>query len=486
MTWAGNTRTPDQGLPMQAVATLRRRKNHNRAGQAIIFLMMVLVILFFVVLWNFDLHKYLHVKTVSQNGGDAAALAAGRWQGITLNLIGDLNIMQALALGAADTNTAASIVNMQARLSFVGPMIGFMAAQQAAKNNGIYQNDDFTQLLREHADKVRHDYTARTSQGGPMLFPEPYDGCWEDYADMLDLIADDGVAAGPDNARLYGDYTYGHILLMMGFYDAIAGRNWCWFYHNAPDLLEDYTDYTWWPDLPVITGIEYVNSEIFGLGLSRHVTAVSNYVDAGTIRSLAIERRLDGPSPGMETSSVWYCYGQVWEPWLTMITSGNNAFPLTGPIRPKYDYVGADATVRVESHAGRLTPGPGGSTVENTITWTAAAKPFGYLNENDPPHTNILVLPAFHDVRLIPVDASTVPSGGSYNIKWRRHIENHLPLYVSQGTLAGGCRYCQQLQTWEDPVFRSDGASWLDLYSDRCIATSGGGGGGGGGTRRGH
>ena len=89
---------------MQAVATLRRRKNHNRAGQAIIFLMMVLVILFFVVLWNFDLHKYLHVKTVSQNGGDAAALAAGRWQGITLNLIGDLNITDQQSLYLAVTS----------------------------------------------------------------------------------------------------------------------------------------------------------------------------------------------------------------------------------------------------------------------------------------------------------------------------------------------------------------------------------------------
>ena len=63
-----------------------------------IFIVMVVVILSFVVLWNIDLHKVIYVKSLSQNAGDSAALAGARWQAITLNLIGDLNVMQAVAL----------------------------------------------------------------------------------------------------------------------------------------------------------------------------------------------------------------------------------------------------------------------------------------------------------------------------------------------------------------------------------------------------
>ena len=217
---------------------------HRRSGQTMVFFILVLVILFFIVLWNFDLHKILHVKAVSQNAGDAAALMAARWQGITLNLIGDLNIMHALALSTGDTPAAASITNIQARLCYTGPMIAMMGAQQAAKNNGVYVNDGFTDRLREHARRVRHDYPSRHGPGGSMLFPEPYPGCWTDYADMLDLIVNDGVAAGPDNARLYSDAAGGgHMLLRPDFYEAIAGRSWCWFFRNAPTLLDDYRNF---------------------------------------------------------------------------------------------------------------------------------------------------------------------------------------------------------------------------------------------------
>jgi len=282
-----------------------------------IFLIMVLVILVFIVLWNFDLHKILHVKSITQNAGDAAALVAARWQGITLNLIGDLNIMQALALGSGATETASSITNIQARLCYVGPMIALMAAQQAAKNNGIYPNDGFTERLLEHARMVRYDYPSRTGPDGEMLFPEPYPGCWEEYADMLELIANDGVAAGPDNARYYGDYVGGHYLLMIDFYEAIAGRNWCWFWHHndeyEPQLLdldsdgEAYANFHDWPDLPEIPHMEPVNSEIFGLGLSKITTTLSSLTDFDTISSAAVAVFfLNRLSPFLPCSQFFY------------------------------------------------------------------------------------------------------------------------------------------------------------------------------------
>jgi len=471
-----------------------QRRLPRKTGQVLLFLLMALVILFFVVVWNFDLHKIVFIKTISRNGGDAAALVAARWQGVTLNLIGDLNLLHAVALGtdAAD-ETEQAILGTQARLCFVGPMIAFMASQQAAKNNGIFQNDRFSDWLRKHAHEVRDDYTRRTDPGAPMLFPEPYPDAWKEYAAMLELIASDGVAAGPDNARYFSDYSGDHYLLMQGFYDAIASRDWCWFYRHAPHLLENYRNFfpCWWDPLPRIEHAEYINSEIFGLGLSKESAELTDLADWSAVADVAADRDISiGYGGGaLDKPATWYCYnGGAWQDWKAMALTGDDPFPGTGEVRPQYDYTGADSVVRVEATATRLTPGAGGSKVTKKITWTAAAKPFGYLNHDDRPDHYSLVLPAFHEARLIPIDASSGAGGGSYDLDWRKHIEQHLPNYMNRGLggLDGACWYCSQLRTWEDASFRQEGVNWLRKNSGRCKETGGFGGGGGGGSRHGH
>jgi hypothetical protein len=456
-----------------------------------IFLVMALVILVFVVLWNTDLERILHAKSVAQDGGDAAALMAARWQGISLNLIGDLNILQALAVATADQDTVDAVSNLQARICFTGPMIAFAASQQAAKNNNIYVNPEFTLLVSEHAETVRDDYTRLVGSTGEMLFPEPYPGAWDEYADMLMAVAESGIAAGPDNARFHGDYGDAHVLLDSGFYDAVAGRTWCWFYNQAPGLLEEYTDYRWWPGLPESDTDHYGNSEIFGLGLVPFATRLQGWVPRDVLESVAGDRDpLSAPlGAAMVSQAVWYAYSPgAWSGWDAM-TDGR--LPLSGDLKPRYDYIGADAVVRVETRAHRLMPGRQGAASTNTLLWTAAAKPFGALERDGgpiPPNTYGLVLPAFTDVRLIPLDASTAPSGGAFNYNWQLHIREHLPLYMESG-LAGiddSCRYCEQLFTWEAPLFRNDGVVWLDEYSWRCTISTGGDGGSGGGTHHGH
>jgi Flp pilus assembly protein TadG len=453
--------------------------------------MMVLFVLLFVVMWIFDLHKAIYIKSASRNAGDSAALMAARWQGLSLNLMGDLNIMHALALSSNDVDAASAITNMQARLCYVGPMIALMASQQAAKNNGVFPNADFDKVLKEHASTVRYQYPAETGPDGKMLFPEPYPNCWEEYAGMLELIAKDGVVAGPDNAHMYTDATGGHTLLRIDFYDAVAGRDWCWFFHynQPPHLLETYENYaSSWPPLPEPPHETYMNSEIFSLGLSKWVTELSALTDMDTVTTIAEERTMDASglnSTGMTATAAWYVYGGGWSSWDTMT---DLSFPLTGTLRPQYDYIGADAVIRIEVQAERLVPAAKNVTYVNKVTWTAAAKPFGYLTGDQKPNSVSLVLPAFHAVRLFPIDASTAPSGGAFNIAWRQHIEYHLPEYLKNGPQPDStCYYCQQLLTWENPEFRQFGIAWLSSNSWQCtIAPIGGGGGHGGGTRRGH
>jgi len=472
-----------------------RTRPRRRGGQIMIFFIMVIVLLTFTALWNFDLQKLFRVKSTVQNAGDAAALMAARWQAISLNLAGDLNLMQAIALGTGDADALEAIGNLQARLRFVGPMTAMLAAQQAAKNNGVHVNPEYTAFLREHAVRVARDYPYAVGAGGEMLFPEPYPGAWEDYSRMITVVVDNGVAAAPDNIRLYSDQdTGGHLLYDIGFYEAIAGRNWCWFHFNAPSLLEDYRNFfpVWWDALPEPPRSEMSNSEIFGLGLSlstRPLVTFGMAREAADVLSSA--RGLAGVViEGSMTSSVaWVVYDVNWGSWEAAATDGEDPFPFAGPVRSVYNYAGADAAVRVEATAGRLTPGSGGGTISNTLVWTAAAKPFGYLEGDLIPTAFHLVLPAYRDVRLIPVDTSSAPAGGGFNLAWRRHIEQHLPDYMEDGPFHTplSCWYCRQLRTWERESFRRSGAGWLRLYSDRCTPSQGGGGGGrGGGRRRGH
>jgi hypothetical protein len=468
----------------------------RRTGQIAIFLMMALVVLSFMVLWSVDVRRIVFMKGKSQDAGDASALAAARWQGSTLNLIGEANLLRALAVSAGNDAADDALAALQARLCFTGPMAAFAASQQAAKLNGIYARPDYTEIVLQHANTVRNTYT--TPIDGDMLFPEPYLGAWTDYALMLEAIASDGIAAGPDNAQLYSDSLGGHILYDRAFYDAVISQNWCWFHHNYPDLLTNYTDHTFWAPLPEVSTRNSENAEFFALHLIRASFAMDRVPDTpapdtAALQNLASQAGLDPTliaTQATQTVRSWYAYNPGrWGNWAIMHTDGPESFPITGSVLPQYDYSGADAVIRVETAASRLTPGLDGSSRSDNILWTAAAKPFGYLESDGArirPDAWSLVLPAYHDIRLIPIDAASTGNGGFFDIAWRRHITEHLPIYVANGTTEPGCTYCVTLTIWENPAFRSAGALWLSLYSSRCVVPPGPGGEPGGGTRRGH
>ena len=468
------------------------RRRRRRGGQTMIFLLAVVVALAFVVLWSFDLHKILAVKLRSQNAGDAAALAAARWQGLTLNLVGQLNVLQAAAImdtllrGDGDFSESAAISDLQARLCFVGPMTGFSAAQQAAKQNGIFVNPSYTSRLHSHAAAVANSYPTRFPiapwQNNPAV-----PTAWDDYADMLTAVAANGVAVEAENARRFEDYeNRRHLLLNPDFYDAISSADWCWFFHFAMDTLENYRSWRDWPDLPTVVMPEPMNSEYFGLHLTRSPTleTVPGLSRSGARQLLRELERLSGRALSQEVARVevdWFVYRpDAWGAWTAYIEPG---FPFEGRVKPQYDYLGADAAVRLETRTQSATPGLRG----NEISWTAAAKPFGYLDGPTVPNRWGLVLPAFREVRLIPVDTSTAGAGGSHP-GWAEHIYDHVPRYVERGldALEPGCWYCAQLRAWENPEFRRIALEWIRQYSSRCRRPMSGGPSSTGGTRRGH
>lgn len=467
----------------------------RKSGQTIIFLLMVLLALTFMTLWIIDQHRFIALKLDTQDAGDAAALTAARWQGTTLNLVGELNLLHALALTQEDFSAVDTITNIQLRLCLTGPLQAFAAAQVTAKNNRIHVSQDATNLLREHANRVRNIY-ATQPEDSDFLHP-PYPGAWQEYAEMIDLVADEGIAAAPENARFFTDPEDGHPLLNQAFYNAIAGENWCWFHLYAPGLLQSYSGWASWPPLPdPEEQAAYNNSEIFGLSLAPQ---------SGTLRALLqtvpINSSLSGlghnainlPLPEereyvLDLFETWFYYTpEKWDRWAAFHYGDADALPATADVRQEYDYTGADAAVRIEAPLTRFSSTDNRRQTDTSI-WTAAAKPFGYLGDGarrSPPNAYGIVLPAFRDVRLIPLDASTAPASSHFSLGWQQHISVHLPLYVDTGETTPGCSYCTQLQIWENEAWRQLGIAWLDLYSGNCRIPQGGGRHGGG-SRRGH
>ncbi len=471
----------------------------SKSGQTLIFMALVTVMIAFAALFYFDVNKILHVKAVSRNAGDAAALAGARWQAITLNLAGSLNLAQALAItndlsaGLPDSPDGDAIADLRQRLLFAGPLFGFLASQQAAKNNGIFNQDEFEREIRDHITRVSDEYV--------RFFPEPFEAippfgnAWEEYADMLSLIEQHGVAvnAGWSYFRHYANSN--HLLLDPAFYDAIAGRSWCWFFYNAYDELRDYRSWLDWDDLPPIEVDPPTNSEIFSLRLERvrvrdHIPTLPAGSDwAATFDNLraafdGLEARdaTDGTSHLRDFDATWAWYGPGWSSWSGHIPEN---FPWDGDLRPRYNYGGADAAIVVRAVTERHTDFRGADTVD----WTAGAKPFGHLGDQTPPTAYGLVLPAFSAVRLVPID--TTLSGGSGQLRpgWLEFILTLLPQYMAYGpsVLPPGNWYAQQLLAWENPAFRQAGLEWLLDYSDSCDSPPPGpGGGGSGGSYHGH
>lgn len=450
-----------------------KTKLHNRprSGQTMLFLVMVVVILALVALWNFDLHKMIYIKTLSLNASDSAAIAGARWQGITLNLLGDLNVAQAVAFDYAlahpvgeppvpDFREALAIVALERQVYYAGPMVGYAIAQQGAKNNGAYVNATFTSRVHNHAQAVR------TFAGGDPLKLE--------YADMLDTVAGEGIAA------LASDFAY-HILLDQNFYTAIESQNWCWLQR----LLRSYGGWQTWPPLNF--------QEPLSVNVTTYSTlaALNNWMgDPGTpAKALQQMGNVAGRvlSPEMLNNpptvpATWFCYDNSWSNWTVYLQNMNygTPYPWIYPIKSEYDVVGAAVDMRVSTE----TPAAYFNNSSNHVTSVSAAKPFGYLDKW-PASQYGIVLPAFHDARLVPVDSTGMdppPDDSTAGDQLNTHIIDHLPLYLKYGPdgiqeFAAYCQYCRDLIVWENSSFRNSGLTWLS--TNNCPHTTGGMNGGG-------
>ena len=135
----------------------------GKSGQIAIFLVLILAGLVLMFALNVDIFTSARSKIRLQNAADASALALARWQGATLNLIGDLNLAHLAAVCQSNRNAIAGIVALQP-IAFVAPLgrTRQVVAQHdllqrgtGTGGDGLRGVDDTARLTTEPGQRVR-------------------------------------------------------------------------------------------------------------------------------------------------------------------------------------------------------------------------------------------------------------------------------------------------------------------------------------------
>ena len=447
----------------------------GRSGQVVVALVLMLMALVILALVNVDVFLALRGKSHLGNAGDAAALAAARWQGITLNLIGDLNLQRIDAvcdIARKDPHDArqlamdisAGISALQERIAFAGPLMGLHAANLAARRNNAPIDPGMTRLIDEAASRA-----ALMESVPGSAWPDK----WRDYSDMLRQIRSDGMAIGCDNARLFdpaADFSDGHPLHAKSFYEAVAGEDWCWFFLRD-DMFSLLSSFQSWGSLGEPRPIDHDNPEFFGASVRRsHLDfriLREALLDLATAYNLAhvAGDTIDYAISLMDGNDIpWYTYDMSeWRAWTEMDPFGPEKLPILSAPKDEYNVFGAAAATRVIGNLDPLTPG----VPQKAIVWTAAAKPFGFRETAGfkEPVTSFgnrpfaLITPDFSDMRLIPLAGASEARLGTSDETWVEHVRSHIPVYMETGHTSKACPWCASLDKWDDAAFRRRSSS---------------------------
>ena len=449
-----------------------------RCGQVALYLVMTLVAITFLVLMNVGAYLGVTAKNRAMNAGDAAALAVAKYQGELLNRIGTLNVEHLKAALDNDEARCREIVLEQMRICLLDPLEGIRIGNDAARLNGAKADAGMTELLRQHVIDIRNNYLHNSE-----AYPQAWDGAWEEYAQQLELVIGEGIIAGPDNID-FVDAATGHFLLNKLFYNAIGGRNWCWFHFNAQGLLDGYSSFRDWAPLPgasdEVRSRRCVNSEVYSLNLDMRTGSIRDMLGEELIMSLSGASLADIGKSHLITNVTqsWFFYDtSKWRSWWEMDPNGRWNFPVVGKVKPEYDVRGCAAVCRVSRLARNLL-----DSDDYSAEWSAAAKPFGTVEDERGESAVVtslrnFVVSSFTDVRLVPIDSVGGKDHSTADYDWMTHLREHLPLYLNSGPsgILGGCYYCEQLRDWERESLRSDARRWLKLNSGSCIRSTGGG-----------
>ena len=441
-------------------------KKYKEQGQVLIFAIVILIILLIATLFLFDLHSIIRSKIKLETAEQSAALAAAKWQGRSLNLIGDINLIKAVngllddydiydktyninTIGTEDKkfeSASKTLTEMQSRISFCGPLIAFGAAQQAAKNNGIniYEGDSKSGYKTVYNDMQAYLEKLDPGNNHPRYTAEAHYYKWRTpYINMLQLITDQGLAvrpsgdfAGIENVQPPWLYTPNDDSL----YRAIINQMWC---HYLLNEIVKYPDSFWdgkWYDIDFRQTSFSGESEIYTLGInfpnsqSDVEKSLDDIVGEGnwTIRpqiqwctydSKWKEGNRNYSGPNVENwhrgvrlrdnlkKSVRYGGAVAYAECYQRIKLMNRyRTKMKTPLGKDNPYAGQDQITKAQTALQnniieKTTEEPlkvGNDAATDGSVGGSVAKPLGALPDGSPPTDAIIVLPLFDKVALIP------------------------------------------------------------------------------------
>ena len=343
---------------------------HKESGQVLIVGVVMMVILLLLSLIAFDVGNSMRVKFKLEIAQQSAALAGATWQKESLNAIGPLNIIKAcsaLLEGPIEWDDALPqkynehnlvteeyqkaiqgrldmLTEMQTRISFIGPLIGFAAAQQAGKANGLSPSGKAQ--LQDYILTLRSDgrYNTESSR-----YVNNYD--WlPSYLTMLNSIQESGIVVFP-NARVAGRPEVNpDVLKWYEFYEELVKHDeeigagdqplltqTPWTY--VRDFVIDYETWSddkfrskWWDIDYTMTNFPR-ESEIFPLGIVDSIASASSWSGVGNYQNLIaneVRNQLDKADMSVKDSVYlnqdvlpklppyggmrFFCYDQTWYP----------------------------------------------------------------------------------------------------------------------------------------------------------------------------
>lgn len=500
--------------------SMRKMQSSSREqGQVLILVIIVMLILTMAILFMFDLQTIVRGKMKLETGEQAAALTAAKWQKASLNLIGELNLVKACNILLDDIvprqpnapndpnkvikSASSCITEMQSRISFVGPLIGFGAAQQAAKNNGMAVNAALTNEMNQYIEKIMVD-PRYTPEGGVPDYISGYH--WrEPYISMLTAIMEQGIAIRP-NGRFPGlEGVDPRWLTSDTLYRAINNHLWC---NPTLNTLVKYPDSywsgKWW-------NIEFSNtnfpdeSEIYTLRIkytgARNSRPDTYDVAENDIARLASERGMNVSDWDTLSNVTWCTYDSSWY---------QNSADYNGPdtsiwdrrhflradLQPSFLYGGAlayaegyqnltmlnqyatamarpnntrgdqlsKAQIAMRNNlirdTGVKTVKVGNDSVGDHQPGGALAKVIG-ATKDSPPCTTGIILPLFTDVALVPSSIQAYrPMRGEFSLLerfliWLSTVDDlHNPATPPP---AGTQGYLAALQLLDTAAFRKSG-----------------------------
>ena len=498
----------------------------GQSGQVLLTGITMMVVLLLIILYAFDVHNVIRAKMKVEIAQQAAAMTGANWQKESLNLIGEINLLKASALlmeGAENWKTPLPdrndpdpesekkwkeamqarldlLTEMQTRVSFIGPLIGFAAAQQAAKSNGL---DGRANVLNKYLELLEKDARYIEEQGGAPKIINNYN--WrEPYRDLVSKINDSRIAVYP-NARTAGmPETWPRQLANKHFYDeiwrcaeAIAAKDPPkeHYWNLTASLLRSMTDKDfqgkWWR-ISYETNKFPNESEIFTLGVEfgdprgedPYERISEQFKRLGpTLQTYASPAELPG-------SMKWCLYDDWWFVERYKETRSDyesehfnfwyNAEVLRSEVKPQYMYEGPAAyvegyadvqsSVRIRpsvrpyansrqrrnvktavrrrenniifkkeaatSRVGTTRGEPDDSDVSTSYRPGSIAKVLGELQEEMPPTAVELVLPVFKKVTPMPT-FMPIPYGFQVLKPGYSKLEEFLAWLAGQDTLDG-------------------------------------------------